>query len=1131
LNNKNITNIKILDKIDKKDLRLALKILIYSMKYNHILNEESKKYIDTLISLCQLKDENKLFDVVSINKFSLKEYIIQMNQNGSRGLLFLFIVSSKILDSKKLEIFLKEYIYKELPFDKKIKEKIRDLTEEYVVLSLKTYDISMTTNNNYQIFFNICSNNIFLQEKLEIIINSKIVKEKNKEIYAKKVKNVLNVAELALSYIPIFGETIQNINKTRKLTGNFLERDKNNKEKFCLVNIKQNKISDTLVIFIDGFMSESILNQFFDWKEGVKNRYKEASLYGYKWASSNLKTIIRGGISSWYESVENTQLSAIKLADEIEKIYDLQSNMRIILMGHSLGARVIFNTLIELHHKNLKIYDVYLFGGAVSRNDKAGWLAGLSSVENFIYNYYSSNDDILSKLYQFSMFAEEPIGLDKIEFYESKCLKLANLKNIDVSLIIGGHTEYKDKLADLLSKNLKEKDCKILKLGEKMSIQELKKEQEYYYSKVKKLEALLSYIDENTDDMLLSKSLNENKYLIRIDGLKNQLKSLDISLSVVAEVSNGKSTFLNALIFKEQILHSGLGAVTARLFKITYGEKHTLNVDNKTTSYPSLDALKDAVKELNLETRNKMDKQNEVSNKDVSEVTITLPHNALKNGITIYDTPGFGALDEKLVYPIIEKSVAKSDAVIMLLDIAQGVKKNEKEFVKTTLKAIQADKRFVIFNKIDAVINEDQIELMGQDEIDAQLSKVQNETLQELSSITGIPKNEIDNYTLSAQKALVGFKQKNQEKIDASYFENFETAFWKKVVTQKSQIIDGRINSYKKLVDENLRNFENITINHQKEEQKIKDLHNANIEKKANISIFTKKSMKELKEASNQFDKESSNLMNINSIFQDIETFLYEVIFEAVEEITWVDKAKVWSLEAKYISKIEEALNENKKSLNDMIDKKITKKINTSMSNLYQSQEKINKTINNINIKIEEFKDIGVQPLKLIKILEKDINGEFHMNNNSDFSNNISIDKDLFVVVGSMIGAAISEIIIARLAVLIPGIGLVISAIVSAVFYFWKKNNNPNEKLAKDISSSIIEKLKGDITIQLDVYNSQLNQIKTSISLSLASATTTLQNIENSFENPQAKKSVLENLTKNIENLNSYTIELNKLKG
>jgi hypothetical protein len=652
--------------------------------------------------------------------------------------------------------------------------------------------------------------------------------------------------------------------------------------------------------------------------------------------------------------------------------------------------------------------------------------------------------------------------------------------------------------------------------------QELKEKQLGYLENVKKFKAIVSTMEKSKID-LLEKSLKNSSYLIEAEGLEKQLQNPNISLSVVAEVSNGKSTFLNALIFKDQVLHSGLGAVTARLFKIDYGKTYTLNTNDSTTSYVDIESLKDAVKKLNVDTREKMDKHKEVDDSDVKEVNITLPHDSLKDGITIYDTPGFGALDESLVYPIIQTSVAKSDAVIMLLDVAQGIKKGEDKFVKDVLKSIPADKRFVIFNKIDAVINEDQKMLMGEDELKEQLAKVKNDTLKQLSSITDIPQDQIVNYSLSASKALVGFKQKDQEKIDDSNFETFETDFWHKVVNSKREVFENRIVTYNKLIENCSKNVGLVKDNLEKNQTELKNLQNALIERKAVFSAFSKQSIDALDENIQSFSMGTSTVFSVEGLLQDIQKIMEDEIYDALDEINWIDKLKVWSLKDKYITQIETALEDS--------DYEIRQSVNDYMGNLikelHSAQTGINSTIDSINQKIKEFSDLGVIPLDNIEILVKNDKGEYGLNSDTDFSDLVSLDKELFVIIGGIV----AEIIAGRLLLLIPGLGLAIGAAMAAIMKIWKTYSDPNRGLASKISLMVVEELKNELTVELDNYTSQTNEIKNAMSLSLLSAKAKLQMIEKSFENPEEREQELAQLKQDINTLDSYQTQLNTLKG
>ncbi len=124
----------------------------------------------------------------------------------------------------------------------------------------------------------------------------------------------------------------------------------------------------------------------------------------------------------------------------------------------------------------------------------------------------------------------------------------------------------------------------------------LKQKQRSCLGDVKKFQAILDAMGSCGVDSLEQKLKDPSYNYVKLaHGLAQQLRTPEISLSVVAEVSNGKSTFLNALIFRNQVLHSGLGAVTAQLFKIEYGETYTSTIGEKTTTYDSIESFKKAV--------------------------------------------------------------------------------------------------------------------------------------------------------------------------------------------------------------------------------------------------------------------------------------------------------------------------------------------------------------------------------------------------------------------------------------------------------------------------------------------------------------------------------------------------------
>lgn len=227
---------------------------------------------------------------------------------------------------------------------------------------------------------------------------------------------------------------------------------------FGLADIEYQE-STQVVICIDGFLSELSQDQFSDWHESLHNLGIQHWIQGYRWPSYNLKYAANdfgtGGISellgaSWYQSIENAAGAGKRLAHEMQLIQKYKPEIKFTLLGHSLGSRVILNTLVHLHGTGCVVEEAYLLGGAVSRIDKVSWAAAMHSVSKNIYNFYSKNDMVLTRAYQIAQGGDKPVGLGPIEYMKNKDFNLCTTYNVDVSDFILGHMEYKNNLAKIL---------------------------------------------------------------------------------------------------------------------------------------------------------------------------------------------------------------------------------------------------------------------------------------------------------------------------------------------------------------------------------------------------------------------------------------------------------------------------------------------------------------------------------------------------------------------------------------------------------------------------------------------------------------------------------------------------------
>ncbi len=224
------------------------------------------------------------------------------------------------------------------------------------------------------------------------------------------------------------------------------------------------------ILTINGFLSEG-KNDYSDWRQGFADLNQDRLWLHLEWGAQNrqelqtsvesleqsnkigqildiLNSGLRELIDNWKTALENSIYTGLLLADYLKN--SQQSDY--ILIGHSLGCRVIHCALQSLSSEQKPVIDsCYLLGGAVE-SDKDTWYAPVNAVKNRIHNFYSDYDDTLKFIYRLgnilvSKNAEmEPIGLNRIA-------DLSSISNYDVSDIINNHLEYKQAFHELIERS------------------------------------------------------------------------------------------------------------------------------------------------------------------------------------------------------------------------------------------------------------------------------------------------------------------------------------------------------------------------------------------------------------------------------------------------------------------------------------------------------------------------------------------------------------------------------------------------------------------------------------------------------------------------------------------------------
>ena len=234
-----------------------------------------------------------------------------------------------------------------------------------------------------------------------------------------------------------------------------------------LINLNKDYFSDNINIYVNGFLNGSN-KSFDDW-----GSFDDSS-YGFQWPNTPVLDILnplsgdftftdiakevpmyilntpfkltyqmlKCKIELWKEAYNNAEKYSIKLAEHIEKF--LKRKKKINLYGHSLGAKLIFHTLLHLYEKRIEINNVYLLGGAVNSECDSLWDRASSVVNNKIYNFYLKKEDWSLNLYRLAELGEKPIGLYPINN--------SRVYNYNVGGIVNGHTNYKESFSDIIVK-------------------------------------------------------------------------------------------------------------------------------------------------------------------------------------------------------------------------------------------------------------------------------------------------------------------------------------------------------------------------------------------------------------------------------------------------------------------------------------------------------------------------------------------------------------------------------------------------------------------------------------------------------------------------------------------------------
>ncbi|WP_157822411.1 dynamin family protein [Psychromonas sp. Urea-02u-13] len=224
-----------------------------------------------------------------------------------------------------------------------------------------------------------------------------------------------------------------------------------------------------------------------------------------------------------------------------------------------------------------------------------------------------------------------------------------------------------------------------------------------------KIKKAIEIVSDNTkitvnlfNDFFKIKELEEHytHYLDTAKELKSQLDNQEFRITVVGEFSSGKSTFINALIGQDILLH-GLSETTATVTYVHCVKKDNSKINQIEVHFtePSkqpvildLDKDKDLLKQYTTTFSNTVDVVSEIEG-----VHFYLNIEGIEDNVVFIDTPGLNGVAEGHREVTINE-IQKAHASICLFQL-RGVTESEKEFLELVCK--YQNNTIFVMNRID----------------------------------------------------------------------------------------------------------------------------------------------------------------------------------------------------------------------------------------------------------------------------------------------------------------------------------------------------------------------------------------------------------------------------------------------
>ncbi len=422
----------------------------------------------------------------------------------------------------------------------------------------------------------------------------------------------------------------------------------------------------------------------------------------------------------------------------------------------------------------------------------------------------------------------------------------------------------------------------------------------------------------------------------RLFQLQDSLKKENLTIAFVGEFSRGKTELINSLFFAEyekRILPSEIGRTTMCPTELFYDKKEnraylrllpietrleetTLEefrqIPNSWTEVPLVtDSAQEMSNALYTITQTKNVPLQDAINlgfnekqllKEINQIglveipvwrhaLVSFPHELLKQGLCILDTPGLNALGSEPELTL--KIIPQVQAIVFLLSADTGVTASDMEIWDQHIKGIansdssnmrhsdtihQQD-TYAILNKIDTLWDE----LSSKKKIEKAIKKMTDLTARQLQID---PRNVLP---VSAQKGLLAKVRNDKSLFARSHIGELESVLSQSLLANKEAVINQSvIEEAQTLIHESLQVINNQNDQLRKQQKELSSLTNKNKNKihhvfedsKRALEIFKKKSLA-IKPSQRLLERQTQILLSVigsKAVSKEIESTLNELV-------------------------------------------------------------------------------------------------------------------------------------------------------------------------------------------------------------------------------------------------------------